>query len=107
MPVLTPHYFNVDPILCFYPASAVEMPGRPGALALQKLPELKIPSLDRSTNLVTEAAADGRGLFTVMLPVRTDGPALPPFLAMAMASTTAIVTMRNPSAFPFSGTSAK
>lgn len=57
-PVLTHHYFNVDPRPYFYPASTVKMPV--AALALQKLNELQIAGLDKNTTMITGAAAPGQ-----------------------------------------------
>ncbi|HEU4901370.1 MAG TPA: serine hydrolase, partial [Flavisolibacter sp.] len=57
-PVLTHHYFNVDPRQYFYPASTVKMPV--AALALQKLNELQIEGLDKNTTMISGAAAPGQ-----------------------------------------------
>ena len=58
MPNPTHHYFNLQPSLYFYPASTVKLPG--AVLALQKLNELKIAGLSKSTTMITEAGAEGQ-----------------------------------------------
>ncbi len=57
-PVLTHHYYGVDPAAYFYPASTVKMPA--AILALQRLNELNKPGLHKYTTLVHEAG--GRAL---------------------------------------------
>lgn len=54
MPLLTHHYFNVDPNKYFYPASVVKLPV--SLLALQRLNELQNMGIDRNTSMITEAA---------------------------------------------------
>lgn len=54
MPVLTHHYFNVNPDKYFYPASVVKLPV--SLLALQRLNELADKGVDRNTTMITEAA---------------------------------------------------
>lgn len=53
-PVFKPYYFNIDPNAYFYPASTVKMPV--ALLALQKLHELRLPSLDMNSSMITETA---------------------------------------------------
>lgn len=60
-PLLTHHYYNIDPKQYFYPASTVKFPT--AVLALQKLNELNIPNLDKHTTMITEEG--GRGLTPV------------------------------------------
>jgi len=57
-PKFTDHYFNVDGPGYFYPASAVKLPT--ALLALQKLNELNIEGLDKSTSMITETAYSGQ-----------------------------------------------
>jgi hypothetical protein len=57
-PLLKHFYFNIDPSQYFYPASTVKMPA--AALALQKLNELNVPSLNKHTAMITEAAMPGQ-----------------------------------------------
>lgn len=52
-PQLTHYYYNVDPARYFYPASTVKMPV--ALLALQKLNELKVAGLDKTTTFITES----------------------------------------------------
>jgi len=54
MPVLTHHYFNINPDKYFYPASAIKLPV--SLLALQRLNELQNKGVDRNTTMITEAA---------------------------------------------------
>ena len=54
----TDHYFNVSDSSYFYPASTVKLPV--AILALQKLNELKIPGLDKSSTMITEADHSGQ-----------------------------------------------
>ena len=56
VPVLTHHYFNVNPAQYFYPASTVKFPV--SLLALQRLNELKEKGIDRNTTMITETAGD-------------------------------------------------
>src|SRR4030095_3053900 len=56
-PVFADHFFNVSDRY-FYPASTVKFPI--SLLALQKLNELKINGLDRTTSMITEAAYSGQ-----------------------------------------------
>jgi hypothetical protein len=57
-PDFTDHYFNVDDSEYFYPASTVKLPV--AVLALQKLNQLKIKSLDKTATMITEAAYSGQ-----------------------------------------------
>ncbi len=57
-PVLKKHYFNRDDNAYFYPASTVKLPV--ALLALEKLNELGINGLDKSTTMITEAAYSGQ-----------------------------------------------
>ena len=57
-PVLTDHFYNLNPGQYFYPASTVKFPI--ALLALQKLNELSIPGLDKNTAMITEAAYSGQ-----------------------------------------------
>lgn len=52
-PVFTPYYFNVSGDAYFYPASTVKLPV--ALLALEKLNDLAVPGLDKSTAMLTEA----------------------------------------------------
>jgi hypothetical protein len=56
-PVFNDHFFNVTDRY-FYPASTVKFPI--SLLALQKLNELKINGLDKTTSMITEAAFSGQ-----------------------------------------------
>ncbi len=57
-PKFTDHYFNVNDSAYFYPASTVKLPV--AILALQKLNELKIPGLNKTTTMITEADHSGQ-----------------------------------------------
>jgi Beta-lactamase enzyme family len=57
-PVFTNYYFNVNPDRYFYPASTVKLPT--ALLALQKLNELKIAGLDKSSTMITEGGYSGQ-----------------------------------------------
>ena len=57
-PTFTNYFFNAGPGTYFYPASTVKMPT--AALALQKLNELNIAMLDKSTSMITDAAYAGQ-----------------------------------------------
>ncbi|HEY4148243.1 MAG TPA: serine hydrolase [Chitinophagaceae bacterium] len=57
-PVFKTYYFNVDSTDYLYPASTVKLPV--ALLALQKLHELRLPGLDRSSSMITEAAYSGQ-----------------------------------------------
>lgn len=57
-PRFTDHYFNVNDSSYFYPASTVKLPV--AILALQKLNELKIPGLNKSCMMITEADHSGQ-----------------------------------------------
>jgi hypothetical protein len=57
-PTFTDHYFNVNKNNYFYPASTVKFPV--AVLALQRLNELKIKSLDKYSTMITEADGDGQ-----------------------------------------------
>ena len=54
IPVLTHHYFNINPEKYFYPASAIKLPV--SLLALQRLNELQNKGVDRNTTMITETA---------------------------------------------------
>jgi len=54
----TDHYFNINDSSYFYPASTVKLPV--AILALQKLNELKIASLDKNTTMISEAGYSGQ-----------------------------------------------
>jgi len=64
------YYFNVNPDKYFYPASSVKLPV--ALLALQKLNELRLAGLNKSSSFVTEKAYSGQ---TVVLndPTTPDG----------------------------------
>ncbi|HVG14868.1 MAG TPA: serine hydrolase [Chitinophagaceae bacterium] len=49
-PILTNHLYNVNPSNYFYPASTVKLPV--AALALQRLHELNIPGVNRTTPMI-------------------------------------------------------
>ena len=57
-PRFTDYYFNVNDSSYFYPASTVKLPV--AILALQKLNELKIPGLNKSCTMITEADHSGQ-----------------------------------------------
>jgi hypothetical protein len=57
-PEFTDHYFNVNDSFYFYPASTVKLPI--AVLALQKLNELKIDGLNKSSTMITEAGYSGQ-----------------------------------------------
>ena len=57
-PSFRDYYFNVDSLKYFYPASTVKMPV--ALLALQRLHELRLPGLSRSSTMVTESAYSGQ-----------------------------------------------
>ncbi|HET6723903.1 MAG TPA: serine hydrolase [Chitinophagaceae bacterium] len=57
-PRFTDHYFNVNDSSYFYPASTVKLPV--AILALQKLNELKISGLNKSSTMITEADHSGQ-----------------------------------------------
>lgn len=57
-PVFTNYYFNVNPDRYYYPASTVKLPT--ALLALQKLNELKIAGLDKSSTMITEGGYSGQ-----------------------------------------------
>jgi hypothetical protein len=50
VPVLTNHYYNVTPSHYFYPASTIKLPV--AALALQRLHELNVPGVNRTTTML-------------------------------------------------------
>ena len=52
------HYFNINDSSYFYPASTVKLPI--AILALQKLNELKIAGLNKSTTMISEANYSGQ-----------------------------------------------
>ncbi|MBC7850788.1 MAG: serine hydrolase [Chitinophagaceae bacterium] len=52
-PIFTDYYFNVSADQYFYPASTVKMPV--ALLALQRLNELKLPGLTKSSTMITKA----------------------------------------------------
>ena len=56
-PLFTDYTFNVDNQQYFYPASTVKMPI--ALLALQKLNELNISGLDRTTSMITDSSYFG------------------------------------------------
>ena len=56
-PLFTDYTFNVDNQKYFYPASTVKMPI--ALLALQKLNELNISGLDRTTSMITDSSYFG------------------------------------------------
>lgn len=58
VPVLTHHYFNVNPAQYFYPASTVKFPV--SLLALQRLNELKDKGINKNTTMITEAAGSSQ-----------------------------------------------
>src|SRR5688572_22871927 len=57
-PVFTDHHFNVTDSSYFYPASTVKLPV--AILALQKLNELNIKDLDKTSTMITEADYSGQ-----------------------------------------------
>ncbi|MBL0133847.1 MAG: serine hydrolase [Chitinophagaceae bacterium] len=57
-PVFSNYYFNVNPDQYYYPASTVKLPT--ALLALQKLNELKIAGLDKSSTMITEGGYSGQ-----------------------------------------------
>ena len=57
-PEFTDHYFNVNDSEYFYPASTVKLPV--AILALQKLNQLKIKGLDKTTTMITGAGNGGQ-----------------------------------------------
>ncbi len=57
-PTLKKHYFNRDDQAYFYPASTVKLPV--ALLALEKLNELGVKGLDKSTTMITEAGYSGQ-----------------------------------------------
>ncbi len=57
-PELTNYYFNRHNAGYFYPASTVKLPV--ALLALEKLNELKVPGLSKSSTMITEAAFSGQ-----------------------------------------------
>ncbi|HET6766758.1 MAG TPA: serine hydrolase [Chitinophagaceae bacterium] len=57
-PRFTDHYFNVNDSAYFYPASTVKLPV--AILALEKLNDLKIPGLNKSCTMITEADHSGQ-----------------------------------------------
>src|SRR6187401_190435 len=57
-PEFTDHYFNINDSSYFYPASTVKLPV--AILALQKLNELKIASLDKNSTMISEAEHSGQ-----------------------------------------------
>lgn len=56
-PSFTDYAFNIDPAQYFYPASTVKLPV--ALLALQKLNQLKLSSVNRSSIMITEAEYSG------------------------------------------------
>ncbi len=52
-PQFTNHYFNIDPNRYYYPASTVKLPV--AVLSLQRLNELNIAGLDKTSTMITEA----------------------------------------------------
>ncbi|MDQ6609091.1 MAG: class A beta-lactamase-related serine hydrolase [Bacteroidota bacterium] len=70
VPILTHHYYDVNPGRYFYPASTVKLPG--AIMALQRLNELKIAGLNKSSTMITEAVTPGQtSVFND--PTSTDG----------------------------------
>ncbi|GAC1425067.1 MAG: hypothetical protein NVS1B13_09580 [Flavisolibacter sp.] len=57
-PIFSDYYYNTSGDLYFYPASTVKMPT--AVLALQKLHELHLKSLDRNTTMITDSAYLGQ-----------------------------------------------
>jgi hypothetical protein len=57
-PVFTNYYLNVNPDQYFYPASTVKMPT--ALLALQRLNELKLPGLNKSSTMITTGNYSGQ-----------------------------------------------
>ncbi len=57
-PHFTDHYFNVDALQYFYPASTVKLPT--ALLALQKLNELNRTGITKNTSMITEAGYSGQ-----------------------------------------------
>lgn len=57
-PEFIDHYFNIDESSYFYPASTVKLPV--AILALQKLNELKISGLKKTTTMISEADYSGQ-----------------------------------------------
>ncbi len=57
-PEFTDYYFNLDSSQYFYPASTVKMPT--ALLALQKLNELSLTGVTKSTTMITEAGYSGQ-----------------------------------------------
>lgn len=58
LPALTDFYFNVNPNNYFYPASTVKMPV--ALLALEKLNNLKVPGLTKTSTMITESGYSGQ-----------------------------------------------
>ncbi|HYJ38844.1 MAG TPA: serine hydrolase, partial [Chitinophagaceae bacterium] len=52
-PILTDYYFNVDATNYFYPASTVKLPT--ALLALERLNEMEIAGVSRSSSIITES----------------------------------------------------
>lgn len=57
-PSFKDYYFNVNENNYFYPASTIKMPAT--LLALQKMNELKLPALQRSTPMITHTGYSGQ-----------------------------------------------
>lgn len=57
-PVLTDHFYNLNPSLYFYPASIVKLPTI--ALALQRINELNRPGLTKNSTMITDASYGGQ-----------------------------------------------
>jgi hypothetical protein len=57
-PSFSNYYFNIRPGKYFYPASTVKLPT--AVLALQRIHELRLPSLDRNSTMITDTGYSGQ-----------------------------------------------